>query len=65
MVSVSFSNDNYDFSAEYGSGRYTGFGNTPKQSMSTPMSPMHSGNELVDNTLSSIATVSVTFFVFY
>lgn len=44
-------------SAEYGSGRYTGFGNT-KQSQSTPMSPIHSGNEVVDNTLASLATVS-------
>ncbi|XP_073956997.1 ADP-ribosylation factor GTPase-activating protein 1 isoform X2 [Choristoneura fumiferana] len=40
---------------EYGSGRYTGFGNQ-KQSQSTPMSPVHSGNEVVDNTLASLAT---------
>lgn len=42
--------------SEYSSGRYTGFGNTQKQSQSTPMSPMHSGNEIVDNTLASLAT---------
>ncbi|XP_037299957.1 ADP-ribosylation factor GTPase-activating protein 1 isoform X2 [Manduca sexta] len=41
---------------EYGSSRYTGFGNTPKQSHSTPMSPIHSGNEMVDNTLATLAS---------
>ncbi|XP_072930909.1 ADP-ribosylation factor GTPase-activating protein 1 isoform X2 [Epargyreus clarus] len=41
---------------EYGSGRYTGFGNSQKQSQSTPMSPIHSGNEVVDNTLASLAS---------
>ncbi|XP_075990568.1 ADP-ribosylation factor GTPase-activating protein 1 isoform X2 [Anticarsia gemmatalis] len=53
---TSGSDNNISYHAEYGSGRYTGFGNTPKQSQSTPMSPMHSGNEIVDNTLASLAT---------
>ncbi|XP_049885344.1 ADP-ribosylation factor GTPase-activating protein 1 isoform X2 [Pectinophora gossypiella] len=51
---ISGSDNNISYH-EYGSGRYTGFGNT-KQSQSTPMSPMHSGNEVVDNTLASLAT---------
>ncbi|KAJ2954085.1 hypothetical protein O0L34_g2301 [Tuta absoluta] len=52
---TSGSDNNISYHSEYGSGRYTGFGNT-KQSQSTPMSPMHSGNEIVDNTLASLAT---------
>ncbi|XP_048488504.1 ADP-ribosylation factor GTPase-activating protein 1 isoform X1 [Plutella xylostella] len=36
--------------------RYTGFGNAPPQTHSTPMSPVHSGNEMVDNTIASLAT---------
>lgn len=40
-----------------------GFGSSQNQSQSTPMSPMHSGNEIVDNTLASLA--SVTLFVIY
>ncbi|CAB3226389.1 unnamed protein product [Arctia plantaginis] len=53
---TSGSDNNISYHSEYGSGRYTGFGNTPKQSQSTPMSPMHSGNEIVDNTLASLAS---------
>ncbi|XP_026741699.1 ADP-ribosylation factor GTPase-activating protein 1-like, partial [Trichoplusia ni] len=52
---TSGSDNNISYHSEYGSGRYTGFGNQ-KQSQSTPMSPMHSGNEMVDNTLASLAT---------
>ncbi|XP_053623757.1 ADP-ribosylation factor GTPase-activating protein 1 [Plodia interpunctella] len=50
------SDNNISYHTEYGSGRYTGFGNIPKQSQSTPMSPIHSGNEMVDNTLASLAS---------
>ncbi|CAG9781705.1 unnamed protein product [Diatraea saccharalis] len=53
---TSGSDNNISYHSEYGSGRYTGFGNTPKQSQSTPMSPIHSGNEMVDNTLASLAS---------
>lgn len=53
---TSGSDNNISYHSEYGSGRYTGFGNSQKQSHSTPMSPMHSGNEIVDNTLASLAT---------
>ncbi|XP_039763154.1 ADP-ribosylation factor GTPase-activating protein 1 [Pararge aegeria] len=53
---TSGSDNNISYHSEYGSGRYTGFGNTPKQSHSTPMSPIHSGNEMVDNTLASLAS---------
>lgn len=54
---TSGSDNNISYHTEYGSGRYTGFGNcnNQKQSASTPMSPMH-GNEMVDNTLASLAT---------
>ncbi|KAI8431200.1 hypothetical protein MSG28_001238 [Choristoneura fumiferana] len=52
---TSGSDNNISYHSEYGSGRYTGFGNQ-KQSQSTPMSPVHSGNEVVDNTLASLAT---------
>ncbi|CAH2035678.1 unnamed protein product, partial [Iphiclides podalirius] len=50
------SDNNISYHSEYGSGRYTGFGSSQKQSQSTPMSPMHSGNEMVDNTLASLAS---------
>ncbi|KAG6445623.1 hypothetical protein O3G_MSEX003978 [Manduca sexta] len=50
------SDNNISYHSEYGSSRYTGFGNTPKQSHSTPMSPIHSGNEMVDNTLATLAS---------
>ncbi|XP_068633955.1 ADP-ribosylation factor GTPase-activating protein 1 [Battus philenor] len=50
------SDNNISYHSEYGSGRYTGFGSSQKQSQSTPMSPIHSGNEMVDNTLSSLAS---------
>ncbi|KAL0902109.1 hypothetical protein ABMA27_000057 [Loxostege sticticalis] len=53
---TSGSDNNISYHSEYGSGRYTGFGNTPKQSQSTPMSPAHSANEMVDNTLASLAS---------
>ncbi|KAL4717749.1 hypothetical protein ACJJTC_000898 [Scirpophaga incertulas] len=53
---TSGSDNNISYHSEYGSGRYTGFGSTPKQSQSTPMSPIHSGNEMVDNTLASLVT---------
>ncbi|XP_060809589.1 ADP-ribosylation factor GTPase-activating protein 1 isoform X2 [Amyelois transitella] len=53
---TSGSDNNISYHSEYGSGRYTGFGNTPKQSQSTPMSPIHSGNEVVDNTIASLAS---------
>ncbi|XP_028160201.1 ADP-ribosylation factor GTPase-activating protein 1 [Ostrinia furnacalis] len=52
---TSGSDNNISYHSEYGSGRYTGFGNTTKPA-STPMSPMHSGNEMVDNTLASLAS---------
>ncbi|KAJ0184001.1 hypothetical protein K1T71_000424 [Dendrolimus kikuchii] len=50
------SDNNISYHNENDSGRYTGFGNSSKQSQSTPMSPMHSGNEMVDNTLASLAS---------
>ncbi|CAG5003211.1 unnamed protein product [Parnassius apollo] len=50
------SENNISYHSEYGSGRYTGFGNSQNQSQSTPMSPIHSGNEMVDNTLASLAS---------
>lgn len=53
---TSGSDNNISYHSEYGSGRYTGFGNSPKQSHSTPMSPMHSGSEVVDNTLATLAS---------
>ena len=49
-------------SSEYGTGRYTGFGNQ-NTSQSTPMSPMHSGNETFDSTIASLATVSPYFYI--
>ncbi|XP_061729142.1 ADP-ribosylation factor GTPase-activating protein 1-like [Cydia pomonella] len=42
-------------SSEYGSGRYTGFGNQ-QQTRSTPMSPTQTGNEVVDNSLAALAS---------
>lgn len=41
--------------SEYGSGGYNGFGNQ-KGCQSTPMSPVHSGNETFDSTIASLAT---------
>ncbi|KAJ8736802.1 hypothetical protein PYW07_000073 [Mythimna separata] len=52
---TSGSDNNISYHSEYGTGRYTGFGNQ-KTSQSTPMSPVHSGNEALDNTIASLAS---------
>lgn len=51
---TSGSDNNISYHSEYGTGKYTGFGNQTSQS--TPMSPMHSGNETFDSTIASLAT---------
>ncbi|KAJ8738001.1 hypothetical protein PYW08_000596 [Mythimna loreyi] len=52
---TSGSDNNISYHSEYGTSRYTGFGNQ-KTSQSTPMSPVHSGNEALDNTIASLAS---------
>lgn len=49
------SENNISYHSEYGSGRYTGFGNQ-QQTRSTPMSPTQTGNEVVDNSLAALAS---------
>ncbi|XP_013147408.1 PREDICTED: ADP-ribosylation factor GTPase-activating protein 1 isoform X1 [Papilio polytes] len=56
MFHMSGSDNDISYHSKYGGGRYVGFGSSQNQSQSTPMSPMHSGNEIVDNTLASLAS---------